>query len=64
MAENNVAPAGFTTPEEFAKTIGAKPERVRTWIREERLPAVRLGHLVLVPTDALQRLLDRKEGEQ
>ena len=54
---------GFLTPDEFAKKLGVTPTVVRTWIREGALPAVRLGRLVLVPEDALLRIIDRREGQ-
>lgn len=55
-------PKGFETPEQFASRLGISTSRVLGWIRDGILPAVRLGNLVLVPEDALQRKLD--EGER
>lgn len=52
---------GFVTPEEFAAAVGVTVEKVRRRIREARLPAVRFGRVVLVPEDALRRILDSQE---
>lgn len=51
----------FPTPETFPSEHGISNSRVRTWAREGRLPAVRLGNLAMVARDALERLLDRKD---
>jgi excisionase family DNA binding protein len=53
---------GFTSPAEFARTLGVPTTRVLVWIREGYLPAVRLGRLVLIPVDALRLVLERQEG--
>lgn len=54
---------GFLRVEDFASALGVKPDRVHAWIREGKLPAIRLGRLTLVPEDALRRMLMRQEGE-
>ena len=46
---------------EFARELGVPVTRVQGWIREGRLPAVRLGRLTLIPKDALRRMLERQE---
>jgi len=52
----------FLKVAEFAEALGVPVARVQAWIREGQLPAVRLGRLILIPKDALQRMLDRQEG--
>jgi excisionase family DNA binding protein len=48
----------FLTVEDFAGRLGVPPARVRRWLREGRLPHVRLGRTVKIPMDALERLLE------
>lgn len=49
---------GFLTPEDFAARLHVPTSHVRRWIRDKRLPAVRIGRLVVVPSDALRLALD------
>jgi len=53
---------GFLTPEQFAAGLGVSLATVQSWVRDRRLPAVRLGRVTLIPEDALRRILDRAEG--
>lgn len=53
----NETSASFLSVEDFAVRLGVAPDRVRRWISEGRLPHVRLGRVVRVPADALERLL-------
>ena len=62
--QTSSATDGFLSPQEFADSLEVPRDRVLTWIREGRLPAVRLGQLVLIPVDALQRVLERQEGDR
>jgi excisionase family DNA binding protein len=52
---------GFITLKEFAEALKVSEERTQAWIRDGVLPAVRLGRLVFIPTDALRRMLERQE---
>jgi excisionase family DNA binding protein len=53
--------AGFLTPEEFGTALGVRTGTVLSWVRAGQVPAVKLGRRVLIPADALQRLVDRQE---
>jgi excisionase family DNA binding protein len=52
---------GFLSVREVAEELDVAPSRVQIWIRRNELPAVRLGRLVLIPADALRRMVDREE---
>lgn len=64
----------FLTPEQFAERLGVPTHQIRRWINVGQIPAIRLGRRILVPSDALERLLDadgwsrnrgnRQEGEE
>lgn len=52
---------GFLRVPEVAEALHVTTATVQRWIREGRLPSVRLGRLVLVPHDALRILIERQE---
>jgi excisionase family DNA binding protein len=54
--------AGFLSPEEFGAAMGVQTETVLSWVKAGQVPAVRLGRRVLIPADALQRLVNRQEA--
>lgn len=54
-------PAKFKTPQQFARILRVPVGRVVSWIRTGRLPHVKLGRTVLIPDDALTRLLASKD---
>ena len=54
----------YYTPHEFAQIVGVVTDTVLAWVRDERLPAIKLGKVILIPRDALERLLDRQEGDR
>jgi excisionase family DNA binding protein len=58
------AARGFLSVPEFARSIGVTEPTVHRWVRAGDLPCVRLGRLVLIPADALQRLLEKQMGSQ
>ena len=62
-AKNQIA-SGLLTPTEFAARLDVSPARVAEWVRDGRIPAVKLGRLALIPEDALQRVLDRPEWHE
>ena len=55
---------GFLSPAEFAEELSVSLASVQAWIRDGRLPAIRLGRITLIPKDALQRLLGDQGGGQ
>ena len=54
----------YDTPAAFAERIGVPAERVIRWIREGRIPHVKLGRTILVPRDALDRLLNHQQADR
>ena len=54
-------PDGFETPKQFGDRVGIREEQVRTWVKDGLVPAIRLGRLILIPEDALARILARQE---
>lgn len=48
----------YYRPQEFADALGVTIETVRGWLRQDRVPCVRLGRVCLIPKDALERLLE------
>ena len=47
------------TISEFAKTLKVTPACVRRWITERKITTVKLGRLVRVPADEIQRLVSK-----
>lgn len=47
----------YESSESFAARIDVEPDLVRRWINEGRLPAVKLGRVIFIPVDALERTL-------
>lgn len=45
------------TVKDTAMELGVKQPTVRKWIAERRLPHVKLGRAVRVPSDAIQRFI-------
>jgi excisionase family DNA binding protein len=62
MQHDNDITRGFLRPAEFAEALGVSVITVQVWVRDGRLPAVRLGRLILIPEDALRRVADRQEA--
>jgi len=54
--------AGFLHVTEVAEALHVTTATLQRWIREGRLPAVRLGRLTLIPRDALRIAIDRQEA--
>ncbi|MCC7015526.1 MAG: helix-turn-helix domain-containing protein [Planctomycetes bacterium] len=54
---------GFIRAGDFARRVGVTKPTVNRWVRLGLLPAVRLGRRVLIPSDALQRLLQRQRSQ-
>jgi len=44
-------------PEEVAQRLSVSPKMVRTWLREGKLPGVRLGRLWRIDAEALEHFL-------
>jgi excisionase family DNA binding protein len=59
--ENNESKR-FLTVAEFANAHGVREPTVLRWVRSGELPSIRLGRRVLIPADALDRLLARREA--
>lgn len=48
----------YLSPEEVGKMFRASKWTVRRWVEAGRLPAVRLGRRLLIPGDAVQKLVE------
>jgi len=46
---------------EAARLLGISPGRLYQAVRERRLPAVRLGRRILIPTSGLRAFLDERK---
>jgi excisionase family DNA binding protein len=49
--------------EETAKAIGVSPHTVRAWLRQRRIPYLKLGRRVLMDQADVQRFLDANRVE-
>ena len=47
------------TVEAAAASLGLKPTTLRAWIARRRLAIVRLGRAVRIPSDEVERLIER-----
>jgi excisionase family DNA binding protein len=59
MTETQVAPSArpvYLTTEDIAERYGVNEDTARRWIRQKRLPAIRIGGAYRVRLDDLQRL--------
>jgi len=45
------------TVQAFAKTLNVTPACIRRWILERKIATVKLGRLVRIPSDEVQRLI-------
>jgi excisionase family DNA binding protein len=61
MQHNQNVTDQFLRVPEFAEALGVQVGTVHRWIRTGALPAIRLGRRILIPADALRRLLERQE---
>jgi excisionase family DNA binding protein len=52
---------GFLTVPVFAEAVEVKEVTVLRWVREGKLPSIKLGRRILIPVDALKRMLERAE---
>lgn len=52
----------FISVAEFAAKHDVPETRVMRWIRKDQLPHVRLGRKILIPVDALERMLTQQAG--
>lgn len=52
------------TPEEVAERLAVSPKMIRAWLRDGRLPGIRLGRLWRVNPDALERFLEQSQTAQ
>ncbi len=50
-------------PEEVAERLAASPKAVRAWLREGKIPGIRLGRLWRVNPDALERWIAGERTE-
>ncbi len=46
--------AGYLTPDEAAAVIGVSHSQVTRYIKDERLPSMRVGWQILIPTKAVE----------
>lgn len=53
---------GFLSVARFATVLGVTEPTVHRWVRNGVLPCVRLGRTVLIPADALKRMLEKQEA--
>jgi excisionase family DNA binding protein len=51
------------TPDEVAERLAVSPKIVRQWLRDGKLPGIRLGRLWRVNPDALERVLREGFGD-
>lgn len=51
------------TPEEVAERLAVSPKIVRQWLRDGKLPGIRLGRLWRVNPDALEKVLREGFGD-
>lgn len=52
------------TPEEVAERLAVSAKMIRAWLRDGRLPGIRLGRLWRVNPDALERFLGQAQTAQ
>ncbi len=54
------------TPEQVAERLAVSPKMVRAWLREGKIPGIRLGRLWRVDPDALETWIagERTEARQ
>ena len=50
----------YLSPEEVGKMFRASKSTVRRWVEAGRLPAVRLGRRLLIPADAVDKLVEQQ----
>jgi excisionase family DNA binding protein len=43
MSQENLKIEDFVTREQLAESLGIKPDQITRWMRERKLPAIRLG---------------------
>ncbi len=48
----------YYTPEEISKTFNVKKATVYLWVREGKLKAIRLGNLIRISEEALQKFIE------
>ncbi len=49
---------------ESARRLGAGRDQVYAWVREGRLPCIRIGARILIPSAALERFVDDEVARQ
>jgi|ERR1017187_940787 excisionase family DNA binding protein len=50
----------YLSPEEVGKMFRASKSTVRRWVEAGRLPAVRIGRRLLIPTEAVEKLVEQQ----
>jgi excisionase family DNA binding protein len=55
-------PEKMYSPEEVAELFSMKPSTIRTWIKEGKLTAIKIGNRWRVPKSAVVDLGNRKFG--
>ncbi len=48
------------TPEQASNELGVKPETVRRWIRDESVPAIKIGRLWRISDKTLEEIASGK----
>lgn len=52
------------TVEEVARLMRVSPQTVRTWLREKKIRAVRIGRPWRIPESAIREMMGRQSTEE
>lgn len=58
-SEEEAEERGVYRVEEAAKVLGVKPNAIRVWLRQGKLPGKKIGKLWMIPKDAVNTFITK-----